>query len=80
VALDEQGVFTKQPDPSSPLSQDRQRVNLQLKLLRGVPMNQSDTPGSNAGDLVSLGDEKKVIEVVSASILSLWEAVNILTR
>jgi hypothetical protein len=43
-------------------------------------MNQSDAPGSKAGDLVSLGDEKKVIEVVSASILSLWEAVNNLTR
>ena len=34
-------------------------------------MNQSDAPGSKAGDLVSLGDEKKVIEVVSASILNL---------
>ena len=34
-------------------------------------MNQSDAPGSKAGDLVSLSDEKKVIEVVSASILSL---------
>lgn len=32
-------------------------------------MNQSDASGSKAGDLVSLSDEKKVIEVVSASIL-----------
>jgi hypothetical protein len=43
-------------------------------------MNQSDAPGSKAGDLVSLGDEKKVLEVASASILSLWEVVNNLTR
>jgi hypothetical protein len=43
-------------------------------------MNQSDAPGSKTGDLVSLSDEKKVIEVVSASIFSLWEAVNNLTR
>ena len=42
-------------------------------------MNQSDAPGSKAGDLVSLSDEKKVIEVVSASILNLWEAVSNLT-
>jgi hypothetical protein len=34
-------------------------------------MNQSDAPGSKAGDLVSLGDEKKVLEVVAASVLSL---------
>jgi hypothetical protein len=33
-------------------------------------MNQSDAPGSKAGDLVSLSDEKKVIEVVSASIFA----------
>ncbi len=39
-----------------------------------------DEPGSKPGDVVSLGDEKKVIEVVSASIQSLWEAVNNLTR
>ena len=43
-------------------------------------MNKSDTPGSKAGNLVSLADESKVVEVVSASILNLWEAVNNLTR
>ncbi|HEX9155645.1 MAG TPA: hypothetical protein VF819_08780, partial [Nitrospira sp.] len=43
-------------------------------------MNKSDAAGSKAGNIVSLGDEKKVIEVVSASILNLWEAVNNLTR
>lgn len=43
-------------------------------------MNPSDAPGSKAGNIVSLGDEKQVIEVVSASILNLWEAVNNLTR
>ena len=43
-------------------------------------MAHPDEPGSKPGDVVSLGDEKKVIEVVSASIQSLWEAVNNLTR
>ena len=43
-------------------------------------MTQFDDAGSKPGDAVSLGDEKKVIEVVSASILNLWEAVNNLTR
>jgi uncharacterized protein (TIGR00730 family) len=31
-------------------------------------------------DLVSLGDEEKVLAVVTASVLNLWEAVNNLTR
>ncbi|HSN05295.1 MAG TPA: LOG family protein [Nitrospira sp.] len=43
-------------------------------------MPQPDESGSKPGDFVSLGDEKQVVEVVSASILSLWEAVNNLTR
>jgi uncharacterized protein (TIGR00730 family) len=43
-------------------------------------MAQPDQSGSKPGNVVSLGDEHKVIEVVSASIQSLWEAVNNLTR
>lgn len=43
-------------------------------------MNRSDAPGSTARDLVGLGDEKKVMEVLSESVLSLWDAVNNLTR
>lgn len=43
-------------------------------------MNQSGAPGSKAGNLVSLGDEKKAIEVLSESVLSLWDAVNNITR
>lgn len=43
-------------------------------------MNRSEASDAKAGGLVSLGDEKKVVEVVSESILSLWEAVNNLTR
>lgn len=43
-------------------------------------MTHPDKRGSKPGDFVSLGDEHKVIEVVSESILSLWEAVNNLTR
>ena len=43
-------------------------------------MNKSDAAGSKAGNIVTLAEESKVIEVVSASILNLWEAVNNLTR
>ena len=43
-------------------------------------MTQPDKPASKPGNFVSLGDEQKVIEVVTESILSLWEAVNNLTR
>ena len=43
-------------------------------------MTQPDQPGASSGGLVSLNDEKKVVEVVSESILTLWEAVNNLTR
>jgi uncharacterized protein (TIGR00730 family) len=31
-------------------------------------------------DLVSLGDEQKVLEILSGSVLNLWEVVNSLTR
>jgi uncharacterized protein (TIGR00730 family) len=37
----------------------------------------SPTP---SGDIVSLGDERKVFDVVAATVLNLWEAVNNLTR
>jgi len=43
-------------------------------------MTQPDMRDSKPGDFVSLGDGKKVVEEMSASILSLWEAVNNLTR
>ena len=43
-------------------------------------MAQPDKPDLKPGSLVSLSDEHKVIEVVSASIQNLWEAVNNLTR
>jgi uncharacterized protein (TIGR00730 family) len=35
---------------------------------------------SESGELVSLGDEAKVLEVVGGSVLKLWEVVNNLTR
>ena len=35
---------------------------------------------SSSADLISLGDEQKVLEVVAASVLNLWEVVNNLTR
>ncbi len=38
----------------------------------------AEQPGSS--DLVSLANEEKVVEVVTASIFNLWEAVNALTR
>ena len=37
-------------------------------------------PKTDSTDLVSLGDEKKVLEIVAGSIFNLWEAVNNLTR
>ena len=37
-------------------------------------------PKTGSTDLVSLGDEKKVLEIVAGSIFNLWEAVNNLTR
>src|SRR5512134_2886356 len=43
-------------------------------------MKRSDAPGSKTGNFVSLGDEKKVADVLAQSVLSLWDAVNNLTR
>jgi predicted Rossmann-fold nucleotide-binding protein len=43
-------------------------------------VNRSDAPGSKTGNFVSLGDEKKVADVLAQSVLSLWDAVNNLTR
>ena len=43
-------------------------------------MAQPQTTHADSGDAVSLGDEQAVREVVSASILKLWGAVNDLTR
>jgi uncharacterized protein (TIGR00730 family) len=43
-------------------------------------MNNDPTAPLHAADQVSLADEQKVLEVVKASILNLWEAVNNLTR
>src|SRR3954454_8279761 len=35
---------------------------------------------ASTSDLVSLGDEAKVLEVATSSVLKLWEVVNNLTR
>jgi uncharacterized protein (TIGR00730 family) len=43
-------------------------------------MPSSADSATRSGDFVSLDDEQKVLEVVTASILNLWEAVNNLTR
>lgn len=43
-------------------------------------MNSDQTYQIRPSDLVSLGDEQKVLDVVAASVLNLWEAVNNLTR
>jgi uncharacterized protein (TIGR00730 family) len=43
-------------------------------------MSHSSASPVDSTDAVSLGDEQKVLEVVTASILGLWEAVNNLTR
>ena len=40
----------------------------------------SDAKASPAGDIVSLGDERATVALVSKSILGLWEVVNDLTR
>jgi hypothetical protein len=41
-------------------------------------MAQPDSPGST--DVVSLGDEQQVLEVVTSTAYKLWDAVNTLTR
>src|SRR5262249_9994366 len=43
-------------------------------------MQQHDATHSQPSELVSLGDEQRVLEVVRASVLNLWEAVNSVTR
>jgi predicted Rossmann-fold nucleotide-binding protein len=37
-------------------------------------------PTPRSSDVVSLADEHKVLDIVSASVFNLWEAVNSLTR
>jgi hypothetical protein len=37
-------------------------------------------PGTGESDIVTLDDEQKVLEVVTGSVLNLWETVNQLTR
>jgi uncharacterized protein (TIGR00730 family) len=43
-------------------------------------MSQNEMPPRRPEDLVSLADEQAVVDVVSSSILKLWDAVNDLTR
>jgi len=43
-------------------------------------MDQQETSRSDSSDLVSLGDEQRSLEVLSSSVLKLWEVVNNLTR
>jgi uncharacterized protein (TIGR00730 family) len=43
-------------------------------------MSDASTARSGSEDLVSLGDERKALDVVAATVLNLWEAVNNLTR
>ena len=43
-------------------------------------MSQIDAARSGPADAVSLGDEKKALEVLQSSVLGLWEVVNNLTR
>jgi uncharacterized protein (TIGR00730 family) len=43
-------------------------------------MNRPDTSPPGPAGLVSLGDERQVLEVLTASVLGLWEVVNNLTR
>lgn len=43
-------------------------------------MSKSDTVQTTPADIVSLADERKVIDVLQSSVLNLWEVVNNLTR
>jgi predicted Rossmann-fold nucleotide-binding protein len=43
-------------------------------------MQQTETDATRSADLVSLGDEQKVLEILRASVLNLWQVVNGLTR
>ena len=43
-------------------------------------MSQLDTTQRDSAELVSLGDERKTLDVLASSVLGLWEVVNNLTR
>src|SRR5215469_6378459 len=43
-------------------------------------MPPANTVAAEAANLISLGDEAQVLDVVAASVMNLWEAVNNLTR
>src|SRR5688572_16750716 len=43
-------------------------------------MQKHPTDSTGSSDVVSLADERKVIEVVASSVLNLWQVVNDLTR
>ena len=43
-------------------------------------MQELKTTPSDSADVVSLGDERKVLDVVTSSVLQLWQVVNDLTR
>ena len=43
-------------------------------------MSKTKKTAPSAGELISLSDEEKVIDVVQSSVLNLWETVNNLTR
>ena len=43
-------------------------------------MTQTETGRADSAELISLGDERKVVDVLASSVLNLWEVVNNLTR
>jgi len=43
-------------------------------------MSQIESASSVSGEIVSLGDEQKVLELLSSSVFNLWQVVNNLTR
>jgi uncharacterized protein (TIGR00730 family) len=43
-------------------------------------MQDTQTAPAGSADLVSLGDEQKVLEILRSSVLNLWQVVNGLTR
>ena len=49
--------------------------------MKAKPMEeQLEHPRADSAELVSLGDEPKVLDVLASSVLNLWEVVNNLTR
>ena len=49
--------------------------------MKAKPMEeQLEQPRADSAELVSLADERKVLDVVTSSVLNLWEVVNNLTR